>query len=599
VRRTLERTTLGTGALVWAGFDGPEAPGAILDGVRSGRIGGILLFAFRGNIKSKDQVRGMLREIQRAARDGGLPPVPVAVDQEGGQVVRVAYRAVFPSAMAIAATGDPSYAERAARAVAEGLKADGISVNHAPVCDVNVQASNPVIGTRSFGDDTAKVARFAAAWVRGSEGAGVATTPKHFPGHGDTSVDSHLRSLEIGADRATIERRDLPPFQAAFDAGATMVMTAHIRYPAFDRDAPATISRPILTDLLRTRMGFTGLAITDSLDMSGIEVDSPERVIGRAIDAGIDAVMVTSHIDRQLAASEWITRQAATDRVAEAMARATAFRARFGIEVPDADIDDGPARALAAEIAMRSITRVGAALPSLVGDVRVMSFEPTRVTLAEELSDPVGTLEKALRRRFGDRLHFARGGQVPGGTGPLVVCTFSAFFDAEQGSALEKVDAAVLCALRSPYDAMLVRGRPALLTYTDVPASRPARCPSRSRETPRVPRGGRRHGRRLRAPAGRLAHRDARCERDRHVARRADRRLAHARAEGRAGHERRLPWNEDHRRDRGDDPPARGRRAGAARRERRRRGGAREALRRPPGHRPRREGPSAPHRHRP
>ena len=470
---TLERTKLGTGALVWAGFDGPEAPGAMLDAVKSGRIGGILLFAFRGNIKSKAQVRGMLREIQKAARDGGLPPVPVAVDQEGGQVVRVAYRAVFPSAMAIGATGDPAYAEKSARAVAEGLRADGISVNHAPVCDVNVEARNPVIGTRAFGDDTSAVSRFAAAWVRGSEGAGVATTPKHFPGHGDTPVDSHLRSLEISADRATLERRDLPPFQAAFDAGATMVMTAHVRFPAFDKDAPATISRPILTDLLRKQMRFEGLCITDSLDMSGIDVDSPQRIIGRAIDAGIDAVMVTSHIDRQLAAAGWITEGARESRVAEAMERATAFRLRFGYDVPDEDIDDAPARALAAEVAARSITHVGAPLPDLSGDVRVMSFEPSRVTLAEELSDPVGTLERALRKRFGSRLHFSRGGQVPEGRGPLVVCTFSAVFDAEQGSALEKMisETAVLCALRSPYDAKLARGRAALLSYTDVPVS--------------------------------------------------------------------------------------------------------------------------------
>ena len=473
MKQTLERTKLGTGALVWAGFDGSAAPGQLLDGVKAGRIGGILLFAFRGNIKSKSQVRGMLREIQSAARAGGLPPVPVAVDQEGGQVVRVAYRAVFPSAMAIGATGDPSYAERAARAVAEGLRADGIAVNHAPVCDVNVEPRNPVIGTRAFGDDSAKVASFAAAWVRGSEGAGVATTPKHFPGHGDTPVDLHLRALEIAADRETLERRDLPPFQAAFDAGATMVMTAHVKYPAYDRESPATISRPILTDLLRGQMRFKGLCITDSLDMSGISVDSPQRVIGRAVDAGIDAVMVTSHLDRQLAAADWIRDGAAPQRIAEAMERASSFRTRFGIDVPEDDIDDGPARALAAEIAARSITHVGSPLPRFDGDVRVMSFEPSRVTQAEELSDPVGRLERALRQRFGERLHFARGGQVPEGRGPLVVCTFSAVFDAEQGSALEKMlgDTAVLCALRSPYDASLARGRAALLSYADVPVS--------------------------------------------------------------------------------------------------------------------------------
>lgn len=473
MKQTAERTTLGTGALVWAGFDGEEAPGEILDGVRTGRIGGILLFAIRGNVRSKEQVRAMLREVQRAARDGGLPPVPVAVDQEGGQVVRVAYRAVFPSAMAIGATGEPALAEHAAQAVAEGLRADGISVNHAPVCDVNVEPRNPVIGTRSFGDDPARVAAFAAAWVRGSEGAGVATTPKHFPGHGGAATDSHLKLVEIASDRATIERRDLPPFQAAFDAGASMVMTAHIRYPALDVDAPATISKAILTDLLRTRMGFTGLCVTDSLDMSGIEVDSPEHVIGRAINAGNDAVMVTSHIDRQLAAGDWIASAASKARIAEALGRAERFRGRFGIEVPDDDIDDTPARELAAEIAARSITHVGPALPRLDGRVRVVAFEPSRVSPAEELSDPVGLLEQALRKRFGARLAFGRRGQVPEGTGPTIVFTFNAFFDGEQGRALPGLlgNHGVLVALRSPYDAKLAHGRPALLTYTDVPVS--------------------------------------------------------------------------------------------------------------------------------
>lgn len=471
--RTVERTTLGTGALVWAGFDGEQAPGGVLDGVRTGRIGGILLFAIRGNVRSKDQVRAMLREIQQAARDGGLPPLPVAVDQEGGQVVRIAYRAVFPSAMAIAATGEPALAERAARAVAQGLRADGITVNHAPVCDVNVEPKNPVIGTRSFGDDPARVAAFAAAWVRGSEGAGVATTPKHFPGHGGAAVDSHLKLVEIAADRATLERRDLPPFQAAFDAGASMVMTAHVRYPALDADAPATISRAILTDLLRTRMGFNGLCVTDSLDMSGIEVDSPEHVIARAINAGNDAVMVTSHIDRQLAAGEWIANAASKDRIAEALGRAERFRMRFGIDVPDDDVDDAPARALAADIAARSITHVGPPLPRLDGRVRAVAFEPSRVSPAEELSDPVGLLEQALRKRFGARLELGRRGQVPEGTGPAIVFTFNAFFDPAQGRALPGLlgNHGVLVALRSPYDAKLANGRPALLTYTDVPVS--------------------------------------------------------------------------------------------------------------------------------
>jgi len=130
-------------------------------------------------------------------------------------------------------------------------------------------------------------------------------------------------------------------------------MTAHVKFTALDNEAPATLSRPILTDLLRRQMRFTGLCITDSLDMSGINVDSPEHVVGRAIDAGVDAVMVTSHVDRQLAAAEWIVKGASPRRVAEAMGRAEPFRLRFGIDVPDADIDDQPARALKFEYYQR------------------------------------------------------------------------------------------------------------------------------------------------------------------------------------------------------------------------------------------------------
>jgi hypothetical protein len=141
--------------------------------------------------------------------------------------------------------------------------------------------------------------------------------------------------------------------------------------------------------------------------------------------------------------------------------------------VPDDDIDDGPARALASEIAARSITHVGPPLTRLDGQVRVVAFEPSRASPAEELSDPVGTLERALRRRFGERMTFGRRGRLPEGSGPRIVFTFNAFFDAEQGRALPTLlgDDGVLVALRSPYDATLAQGHPALLTYCDVPAS--------------------------------------------------------------------------------------------------------------------------------
>ncbi|HET8569153.1 MAG TPA: glycoside hydrolase family 3 N-terminal domain-containing protein [Candidatus Limnocylindria bacterium] len=463
----------GPGALVWAGFDGPEVPGALLDAIRDGRVGGLLLFAFRGNISGKEQVRAMLREAQAAAARGGLPPVPVAVDQEGGTVVRIAYRAVFPSAMAIGATGDPQYAERAAGAVGEGLLADGIGVDHAPVCDVNADARNPVIGTRSFGDDPVRVADFAAAWVRGSEGVGVATTPKHFPGHGATEVDSHHTTVDVKADRGTLDARELVPFRAAFAAGASGAMTAHVRYPALDPENIATLSPRILVDLLRTELGFTGLAMTDSLDMSGVTlVATPDELVGRAVRAGIDAVMVTSGLERQLAAAEAISTQVPAPRVLEALRRAAAFRERFGLPVPDGDVDDRPARSLAAEIAAASIT-ANATPPAHLREIRVAYLPPAVASPVEELRDPAALFEAALRRRFGVRLTFAVG-TAPEGDAPLIVCTSSASFDRAQADRARALlaGAALHCAMRSPYDvALQPQPVPTLLTYGDVPAS--------------------------------------------------------------------------------------------------------------------------------
>ena len=465
---------LSAGALVWAGFDGSNVPGRLLDAIGRGHIGGLVLFAYRGNTGSRDQVRGMLRDAVDAARRGGLPPVPVGVDQEGGSVVRIGYGAVFPSAMALGATGDPANAERAARAVGLGLLADGIAMNHAPVCDINVDPRNPVIGTRSFGDDPRQVARFAAAWITGSEAVGVATSAKHFPGHGATAHDTHHTTVDVRADRAALEARELVPFRAAIAAGAATVMTAHIRFPALDDENIATLSPAILGRLLREELGFTGLAITDSLDMSGLtQVETAERVLARAVNAGVDAVMVTSGIERQLDAQEQLALGVPPARLAAAIGRAAAFRAKYGVDVPVASFDDGPGRALALEIARASITAVGPALPPLGGPLRVVTFRSERRSPVEELAEPETLLGLALRERLGSRVTMSADGSVPAGDGPLVVCTSSASFDppqAERTRALLR-DGGILCALRSPYDAALVPAVPALLTYGDVPAS--------------------------------------------------------------------------------------------------------------------------------
>jgi beta-N-acetylhexosaminidase len=208
--------------------------------------------------------------------------------------------------------------------------------------------------------------------------------------------------------------------------------------------------------------------------MKGItDVDAPDQIVTRAIAAGVDAAMVTTGLDRQLAAAGWIDAGVDAARVKEALGRTAIFRERFALDVPDGDINDAPARRLAAEIAERAVTHHGPALPRLDGRVRVVTFGSARQSFVEETADPVGGLERGLRQRFGDRLAFGRDGRLPDGDGTIVVVTSNAAFQPDQAARARELLAGggVLCAIRSPYDATLVSNVPALLTYSDVPPS--------------------------------------------------------------------------------------------------------------------------------
>jgi beta-glucosidase-like glycosyl hydrolase len=207
--------------------------------------------------------------------------------------------------------------------------------------------------------------------------------------------------------------------------------------------------------------------------MSGIADISIEDVVVTGLEAGVDAMMVTSGIERQLVAAEWIANRVRPERTREALRRANWFRERFGRTAFGTDFDDEPRRDLAREIAEASITRVGPQLPRFDGTMRVLYFEPTQASPVEELSTPASTFEAALRRYLGDRVTFSTDGHVPKGAGPLVVCSTNAWFQPEQEARVKAALAGggVLCAVRSPYDAALVPNVTALLSYGDVPVS--------------------------------------------------------------------------------------------------------------------------------
>ncbi|MFK4064769.1 glycoside hydrolase family 3 protein [Streptomyces sp. NPDC029674] len=255
------------------------------------RLGGVIYFGWAHNTRDPHQIAELSRGIQEAAP--GVP-VLISVDQEHGAVARVGAPAtLLPGAMALGASGSYDHAREAARIAGTELRALGIRQDYAPDADVNVDPANPVIGVRSFGADPEAVAGFVTAQVEGYRSAGIATAAKHFPGHGDTTDDSHTELPHIHHTREEWERYDAPPFRAAIAAGVDSVMTAHIVVPALDPSGdPATLSHPILTGILREELGFDGVIATDSLAMRGVRTKyGDDRVAVLALKAGADQLL--------------------------------------------------------------------------------------------------------------------------------------------------------------------------------------------------------------------------------------------------------------------------------------------------------------------
>ena len=319
---------------LWVGFDGKSLPASLSRWLGCGQVGGVVLFS--RNIESPAQVRGLCREIRSAAGRSNHAPL-IAVDQEGGRVARFKDPPFtwFPPARACSlfCCRNEDVAEAAGAATAAELRAVGIDVNFAPVLDVDSNPANPVIGDRAFSDDPAVAATLGIAFARGSLSRGILPVAKHFPGHGDTSADSHIDLPVVRAGKETLLRRELLPFRRAVRTGIPAIMTAHVMYPALDRALPATLSRAILHGLLRTRLRFRGTVISDALEMRAI---ADRYGIGEAaalaVTAGCDVVLVcrgeneqAETIDRL--ARETIDRPAFRRTVAAAADRSGRLRA--------------------------------------------------------------------------------------------------------------------------------------------------------------------------------------------------------------------------------------------------------------------------------
>ncbi|KGN38034.1 glycoside hydrolase family 3 protein [Knoellia subterranea] len=277
--------------------------------VQKYHLGGVIYFAWTDSVQNPPQIAGLSNGLQTAALTQTSKvkvPLGISVDQEQGVVTRIGPPATqFPGSMALGAGRSTEDARTAAAITGQELRAMGINTDFAPVSDVNVNPLNPVIGTRSFSSNPQLAAEMVAAQVQGYQEDGkVSASAKHFPGHGDTATDSHVAFPIITHTREEWERLDAPPFKAAIAKGIDMIMTAHLSFPALDDSGnPATLSKPILTDLLRNELGYKGIIITDALNMQGVrDLYGDAEVAVRALEAGADQLLMTPAMDEAYAA---------------------------------------------------------------------------------------------------------------------------------------------------------------------------------------------------------------------------------------------------------------------------------------------------------
>ncbi|MFG6433880.1 beta-N-acetylhexosaminidase [Roseateles sp. LYH14W] len=394
-------STFDPGRLVMVDIPGQSLDAETAAFLREQKIRSVCLF--RKNIGSESEVRALMRDLI----DVLGPEALIGIDQEGGAVVRVTFLPQPPSAMALGASGDADRAEAVGAAVARGLKSLGINWNFAPVLDVNNNPSNPVIGERSFSNDPVEVSRLAAAWMRGSLKAGVACCVKHFPGHGDTHVDSHHALPTVDKSRAELNALELAPFKALASQAPAM-MTAHIVYPQIDPDRPATLSPQLIGGILRQDWGYDGVVITDALMMKAVaERFGYAKSAVMAIEAGADMVLAQGSLTEQLVAINALRQAFDSGRLTPEQGETANRRLdTLAAAYPARVVDDSAARAsdhvLMAEAWAAGLTTLrGAMPPALNAPIRVIVQGDVPTDMVSE-AGPTGRQAVALFEAFSD-----------------------------------------------------------------------------------------------------------------------------------------------------------------------------------------------------
>lgn len=449
-------------------FVGYTAPDAMLAGVRQGAISSFCLFA-DWNVEHPAQLRALNEALIQAAVEGGHPPPLIGIDQEGGQLIAIAHGATeLPGNMALGATRSAELAEQAGRVLGQELLAMGVNLNFAPSLDVNVNAANPVVGTRSFGADPELVAELGVALMGGMQSAGVIASVKHFPGHGDTGTDTHHTAPRLDHDLDRINAVELLPFRHAIEAGAKTVMPAHIFFSALDAENPATLSKAILRDFLRDELGFHGVILSDAMDMYAVARFGAVESVRRALLAGVDLPLL-AHLPDQLTIAEQVRDLADP----AAIARIQQLRAAVPRQLPPLDVVGcAEHQQIAQIIADRSITLVSdnGRLPLRPGAddlITVITPQPADLTPADTSSHVRITLAEAIQRRHANTQSF----ELPRAASSadirailaataaadiVIVGTIAADQDAGQAELVQALHARgqmpLVIALRTPYD---------------------------------------------------------------------------------------------------------------------------------------------------
>ena len=341
------------GSVLMVGFPGRTLSPLVRDWLGEDALGGVILF--KRNLGALAEVTTLGRAIAAAAAR-----TLVAIDQEGGRVARLGAPVVkLPPARRFGAIDDPALTERAGALLGAQLRALGINVDFAPILDVDTNPANPIIGDRAFGATPDTVVRHARAFARGLGSAGVIACGKHFPGHGDTDVDSHLALPRIAHDRARLSAIELAPFRS-LAAELPTIMTAHVVFDAIDRTLPATLCRAVIEGVLREELGYRGVIVSDDLEMRAVRDHwGVGGAAVRAIEAGCDLLLVCEHEASVLAARDALAARAAQDeaftaRLREASGRVRALRDGIAPGVIDEGrVDASASASIEAEIAAR------------------------------------------------------------------------------------------------------------------------------------------------------------------------------------------------------------------------------------------------------